>query len=134
MLNLSSVLKLSCLKLVTISSYCNNVVITYIGSSCLLSHRTRAHIGSNCLLSHRTRAHIGSNCLLSRFTRVHIGWNCLLSRFTRGLTRSVLPSVDGTRIHIGSALLPIAPFVGKTQRLRGQSAGVVNKVDATAAR
>ena len=120
MLNLSSVLKLSCLKLVTISSYCNNVVITYIGSSCLLSHRTRAHIGSNCLLS--------------RFTRVHIGWNCLLSRFTRGLTRSVLPSVDGTRIHIGSALLPIAPFVGKTQRLRGQSAGVVNKVDATAAR
>ena len=88
----------------SISSYCNNVVIT-IKSVFRPNDFTRAHIGSNGALSGLTRAHIGSNGALS------------------GLTRA----------HIGSTLRPIAPTVGKIQRLRGQSAAVVNKVKATAA-
>jgi hypothetical protein len=68
------------------------------------------------------------------FTRAHIGSNCLLSHFIRGATGTVLPSVELTRIHIRSALHTIAPVVEKTQRLKGQSACVANKVDATAAR
>ena len=80
-----------------------------------------------------TRAHIRSVLPSVAGTRAHIGSNCLLSRLTRAYIRSVLPSVGRTRAYIGSALLLIAPVVGKTQRLRGQCAGVASKVDATAA-
>ena len=52
-----------------------------------------------------TRAHIRSVLPSVAGTRAHIGSNCLLSRLTRAYIRSVLPSVGGTRAHIGSSYL-----------------------------